>query len=55
MSSNSQNEGQRFNNPANWFIKNDVIYNSQVYLGGYNLSKEVVDKCNKVVPFTPTL
>lgn len=55
VSSNSQNEGERFNNPANWFINNDVIYNQQVYLGGYNISKEVADKCCKIIPFSPTM
>jgi hypothetical protein len=55
VSSNSQNEGERFNNPANWFINNDVIYNQQAYLGGYNISKEVADKFCKVIPFTPTM
>lgn len=39
VSTNSQNEGERFNNPSHWFIKGDVIYNDQVYLGGYNISK----------------
>lgn len=55
VSSNSQNEGERFNNPANWFVQGDTVYNQQVYLGGYNISKEVADKCSKVAPFTPTL
>jgi hypothetical protein len=32
-----------------------VIYNQQVYLGGYNVSKEVADRCNKIIPFTPTM
>lgn len=54
VSSNSQNEGERFNNPSHWFIQGDVIYNDQVYLGGYNISKEVADKCCKVANYTPS-
>lgn len=46
---------ERFNNPANWFIKKQTIYNQQVYLGGYNISQVVADKCSKYVNFTPTL
>jgi hypothetical protein len=32
-----------------------VIYNQQAYLGGYNISKEVADKCTKVIPFSPNI
>lgn len=55
VSSNSENEGERFNPKTNWFIENDTIYNQQVYLGGYNISKEVADKCSRFIPFTPTM
>jgi hypothetical protein len=55
VSQNSSNEGERFNNPANWFINNDVTYNTQVYLGGYNIDKTTADLCNKEMAFTPSI
>ncbi|CAM6002390.1 unnamed protein product [Sphagnum balticum] len=43
------------NSPANWFIKSETFYNEQVYLGGYNISKEVADKCSKSLHYNLTL
>jgi len=53
VSENSTNQGQRYNDPGCWFINTETIYNQQVFLGGYNITKEVADKCSKTVGFTP--
>lgn len=55
VSRNSSNEGERFNNPGNWFVSEDVTYNTQVYLGGYNIDKTTADQCSKQMAFTPTM
>ena len=55
VSSNSTNEGERYNNPAHWFIESDVVYNSEVYLGGYNIDKATAELCQKSLPFHPTM
>ena len=48
---NSPSEGHYHNDPSNWFVNDEVIYNEQVYLGGYNVSKEVEDLCQRTVHF----
>lgn len=47
--------GERANNPAHWFIQGETIYNQQVFVGQYNLSKDVIDLCTKQVPLNLTL
>lgn len=39
MTENSSTEGERYNNPGNWFIQNETIYNKSVFLGGYNINQ----------------
>lgn len=51
----SESEGVYRNPPENWFIQNEVTYNNQVFLGGYNIDKATADLCEKVIPFTPTM
>lgn len=34
-------------------MTNETTYNQQVYLGGYNISKEVSDLCSKTSPYHP--
>lgn len=53
VTSNSTNEGERYNNPQNWFIENETIYNDSVYMGGYKISQEVIELCDKTIPFIP--
>lgn len=53
VSANQPNAGARYNNPANWFINSETFYNTQVYLGGYLITKDVADKCSKVLPYVP--
>ena len=32
-----------------------MVYNTQVYLGGYNIDKTTADLCHKLIPFNPTI
>ena len=41
----SESEGVYRNPPENWFIQNEVTYNNQVFLGGYNIDKATADLC----------
>jgi len=36
---NSTNEGERYNNPQNWFIENETVYNENVFMGGYKINQ----------------
>ena len=36
-------------------MNSDVIYNQQVFLGGYNIDKATADLCEKAIPFSPNM
>ena len=55
VSSGGVSEGVYLNPPENWFIESDVIYNTRVFLGGYNIDKTTAEMCEKCIPFSPTM